>query len=231
MVATPQAAALPSEVRALASRLGATSGNTSLSSVTLTQRGTMRDQPASRERRFRAVQSISLRRPEFEWRASTGPFGCISVRDAMRDGEADLEVRALGLLRIAGVRGGAAAAKGEVMRYLAELAWAPDAILCNPALAWTVVNGQTLRVAAGQHLAHGEVELQLDESGRIGQVLAEDRPRKEDSIFVERPWRGRFFDYREHQGRWLPFAGEVGWVLDGQTFVVWRGILLSWAVV
>jgi hypothetical protein len=60
------------------------------------------------------VQTISLRRPEFEWRASTGPFGCISVLDAMRGGGADLEVRAFGLLRIARLmRGGAVAAKGE----------------------------------------------------------------------------------------------------------------------
>ena len=126
--------ALPSDVRDLAMRLGAT-GSNSLSSVTLTQRGTMRDQPATRERRFRAVQTISLRHPEFEWRASTGPFGCISVLDAMRDGEADLEVRAFGLLRIAGVRGGAVAAKGEIMRYLANSPGHPtrsSAIPCLP---------------------------------------------------------------------------------------------------
>lgn len=230
MVAIPQAAALPSEVRDLAARLGAT-GCTSLSSVTLTQRGTMRDRPTSREMRFRAVQTINVRRPEFEWRATTGPFGCISVLDAMKDGEPDLEVRAFDVLRLASVKGGAAAAKGEVMRYLAELAWAPDAILHNPALAWTVVDGQTLRVGAGQGQVRGEVELQLDEGGRIGRVQAEDRPRKEGTGFVERPWRGRFFDYREHRGRWLPFAGEVGWVLDGRTSVIWRGTLLSWVIV
>jgi uncharacterized protein DUF6544 len=76
-----------------------------------------------------------VRRAEFEWRASTGPFGCISVIDALKDGRADSEVRAFRRLRIAGVRGGAAAAKGEIMRHLAELAWAPDAILYNPSLA------------------------------------------------------------------------------------------------
>jgi hypothetical protein len=192
--ATSQPVALPPEVRNLAARLGAT-GSTSLSSVTLTQRGTMRDQPASREMRFRAVQTIDLRRSEFEWRASTGPLGCISVRDAIRGGEADLEVRAFGVLRITSVQGGATAAKGEVMRYLAELAWAPDAILCNPTLTWSVVDGRTLRVGTGQGLAHGEVELQLNESGRIAHVRAEDRPRKEGTGFVERPWHGRFFEY------------------------------------
>jgi hypothetical protein len=188
----------------------------------------MRDRSNARAMRFRAVQTIHLRRPEFVWRASAGPFGCVSVTDALREGQAELEVRAFGLVRIASIKGGATAAKGEVMRYLAELAWAPDAILCNPTLAWTVADARTFMVSAGQDQARGEVELRLDGSGRIACFRAEDRPRKEGSGFVERPWRGRFFDYREHAGRWLPFAGEVGWVLGGQFFTAWHGRLLSW---
>lgn len=220
---------LPPEVRDLAARLGATS-NPVGSSITLCQRGTMRERPTSRVMRFKALQTIDLRRPEFVWRAATGPFGCVSVIDALKNGEANLAIRAFGLLPIASAKGGAAAAKGEVMRYLAELAWAPDAILFNPMLAWTVVDARTFRVSAGQDEAQGEVELQLDESGRIARVEAEDRPRKEGSGFAERPWRGRFLDYRRYRGRWLPFAGEVGWILDGQPFTAWRGTLLSWAI-
>jgi len=230
MTTAPHAAtALPREVRDLAARSGAT-GDASLSTVALKQRGTMRDRPEGREMRFRASQTIDLRRSAFEWRAWTGPFGCISVLDALRHGEAELDVRAFGLLRIAGVEGGAAAAKGEVMRYLAELAWAPDAILRNPSLAWMVIDGRTLRVSAGQERARGEVELRLDADGRIAHVLAQDRPRQEGSGFVERPWRGHFFDYRRCQGRWLPFAGEVGWVMHERSFVAWRGEMLSWTV-
>lgn len=229
MTAAPQtAAALPHEVRDLAGRLGAT-GDASLSSVMLTQRGTMRDRPAGRGLRFHASQTIDLRRTEFEWRAAFGPFGCISVTDALKNGEAELGVRAFRRLRIGGVRSETAAAKGEIMRYLAELAWAPDAILCNDTLAWTVIDGRTLRVSAGRGDQHGEVELLLDESGRIGSVAAQDRPRKEGSRFIERPWRGHFCNYRKHQSRWLPFSGEVGWVLDEGAFTAWRGEILSWS--
>jgi hypothetical protein len=132
--------------------------------------------------RFNAVQTIELRRPEFVWRASAGPFGCVSVIDALRNGEADLEVQVFRLLRIASVKGGTVAAKGEIMRYLAELPWAPDAILLNPMLAWTVVDGRTFRVSAGQGQARGEVELQLDESGRIARVLAQPGRIRTDAI-------------------------------------------------
>jgi len=178
--------------------------------------------------RFRATQMIDLRRPHFEWQAVTGPFGLISVIDAFHDDQPKLEVRLLRRLRIAGVSDGAAAAKGEIMRYLAELAWAPDAILHNHLLAWSVVGDHTLRVSAGHGPALGAVEFRLDKDGRIGSVFAPDRPRKEASGFVARPWHGRFSDYRLHEGRWLPFTGEVGWVLAGQEFVVWRGKMMSW---
>ena len=230
MTATTQGPpALPREVRELAARAGATGGGL-LSTVTLRQRGIMRDPPAGRKMRFRALQRINLRSCEFEWRASTGPFGCISVLDALQGEEAALEVRVFRRLRIAGVRGGAAAAKGEIMRYLAELAWAPDAILGNPTLAWRVIDARRLRVSAGDGDACGEVELRLDESGRIASIAARDRPRMEGGGFVERPWRGHFFDYRQHQNRWLPFSGEVGWVLGEQTVTAWRGEILDWNI-
>ena len=53
----------------------------------------------------------------------------------------------------------------------------------------------------------------------------------EGGAFVERPWRGQFFDYRQHQRRWLPFAGEVAWVLEDQSFVAWRGAVLAWTII
>jgi hypothetical protein len=229
VTASGAVAALPLEVRDLAARLGAR-GDPALSVVTLRQRGTMRDPPAGRAMRFTARQTICLRHSAFTWRASTGPFGSMSVTDAFKDETGVLEVRALGLVRVAGASGGAALAKGEVMRYLAELAWAPDAMLVNPSLVWTVVDSRTLRVGAGHGEARGEVELRLDEHGRIDCISANDRPRKEGTVFVERAWVGRFFDYQLHHGRWLPFAGEVGWVLDGQTAIAWRGTILSWAI-
>lgn len=180
--------------------------------------------------RFRAKQTINLRRLEFEWQAGTGPFGMISVTDALKDAEANLEVRAIRCLPLGRVRGGAAAVKGEIMRYLADLAWAPDAILHNPSLTWSVINDQIMRVSAGRDHAIGTVELRMDENGLIGAVFAHDRPRKEGPGFVERPWHGRLFDYKQYHARWLPFSGEVGWIVNGQQFIAWRAEVLSWQI-
>jgi hypothetical protein len=42
------------------------------------------------------------------------------------------------------------------------------------------------------------------------------------------PWRGRFSDYRRHNDRWLPFAAEVGWEIDGKEDVYWQGRVEQW---
>ncbi|MGN6142068.1 MAG: DUF6544 family protein [Mesorhizobium sp.] len=218
---------LPTAVMDLAHRLGASPEF--CIAVRLTQSGTMQDKPEARTMHFSAVQRILLQRPEFEWTARTGPLGLISVTDALRGGEPHLAVKALGWIPVASAPPDPQVAKGEMMRYLAELAWAPDAILQNPYLVWRVLDQDRLSVSLDSGSARAEIEIGLDREGRIFSVFAPDRPRKEGSRFVERPWSGRFSNYRRHAGRWLPFSGEVGWELGGEEFIAWRGELTSWS--
>ena len=221
---------LPADVLALARRLGVPE-RCSFTKVSLSQIGTLRDSAEAQFKRFRARQTISLRVPEFEWRARTGLASFITITDSLKDGVGDLSVRAFGVIRVGGANNSPALVKGEIMRYLAELTWAPDAIVSNPTLDWAVIDGETLRVSCGPTPSRGQVEFKLDADGRIGSMSASGRPRSEGSLIVEHPWRGRFFDYRKHLGRWLPFQGEVGWILNGQEFIAWRGELTSWTIV
>lgn len=71
----------------------------------------------------------------------------------------------------------------------------------------------------------------LDSDGFISTVEAEDRQRQERRVMRERPWRGAFSDYRVVDGRSIPHAAEVGWVVDGAAFSVWQGRLGGWSVV
>ncbi len=116
------------------------------------------------------------------------------------------------------------------MRYLAELAWAPDALLHNHTLDWDVIDDRGLAVRYSEGAIQAAVDLLFDDKRRIGAIFAPDRPRYEDGRFVERPWHGRFFDYRQHEGRWLPFQAEVAWIIDNREVVVWRGKLTGWQV-
>jgi hypothetical protein len=219
---------IPAAITALARRVGVTNKESS-GNVHLEQTGTMRNGPEAKFRKFRATQTISLSRPEFTWRAKTGPLGAIKITDVLAEGRGDIRVRVFGLVPLARI-GGDSVTKGEILRYLAELPWAPDALLANRSLRWRIVDNGVFAVSSGMNSAAGEVQLRVGMEGLITSMSAL-RPRAEGDNMVDRPWRGRFSDYRWHQGRLIPFQGEVGWVVNGREFTVWRGGITEWSIV
>jgi len=221
---------LPAFVHDLAARLGA-DPCAAARRVCLTQTGRMKTKlDATSWMSFTASQSISMQTCAFDWRARLGPLGLISARDTLADGEGRLDVMALGFIPIARTRHTAALVRGELMRYLAELAWAPDAILHNADLRWRKDGPDTLAVSAGSGETASEVLLSLDSDGRIEGAYASNRPRSATPPILPTPWRGRFRDYRRHEGRWLPFAGEVAWEIDGKEIVYWQGRGDHWEI-
>jgi hypothetical protein len=221
-------ARLPAAVHDLALRLGVKLGG-HLGRVKLAQTGRMKrslDNPSWMA--FTATQTISTRACEFDWRAKTGPFGMISARDALEHGDGRLDVMAFGVIPIARAARTAALMRGELMRYLAELAWAPAAILANTALRWSEDGPDRLAVSAGAGETVSEVILSLDKDGLIAGAFAHDRPRSATAPILPTPWRGRFSDYRHSGDMWIPYAGEVGWEIDGKEALYWQGRIEHW---
>lgn len=214
-------------VRDLALRLGA-DPQRGPAVVRLRQSGRMRPLGGS-WRAFRADQSIELAHCAFDWRARIG-CGLLAVRDALTSEGGQLDVRLFSLVRLDSARCSAALWRGELMRYLAELAWAPDAILHNCALRWRADGPDRFVVGAGSGDTVAEVVLDLDAEGRIAGAFAPDRPRSPKAPFLPTPWQGQFSDYRRHGERWLPYAGEVGWVIDGVEVPYWQGKLETWTL-
>jgi len=222
------AAHLPAAVCDLALRLGA-EPKSGPRDVRLKQTGRMKPKlDAASWMPFTATQTISTRTCAFDWLAHAGRFGMISARDALTNGEGRLDVMALGFIPIARAEHSPALMRGELMRYLAEIAWAPDAILHNTNLRWREDGPDTLAVSAGSSEIASEVVLSLDSEGRISGAFAADRPRSATAPILPTPWHGRFADYRRHEGRWLPFAGEVAWEIEGSEIVYWQGRLVDW---
>ena len=140
---------LPTAVYDLAIRLGV-NPNDNRDSVRLTQTGRMkRNLDTQSWMAFTATQTISTHACGFDWQAKAGPFGMVSARDALERGEGRLDIMAFGLIPIARAEHTPALVRGELMRYLAELAWAPAAILLNTTLRWRVDSPDTLVVSAG----------------------------------------------------------------------------------
>lgn len=213
----------------LATRLGAQRAR-SKSIVSLAQTGRMKRALGTDSwMSFTARQSIEVRDCNFKWHAKFSPLGLISVCDALENGVGRLDVTGLGFIPMVRTPHTPALARGELMRYLAELALAPDAILENTALRWRQSGSDELIVGAGEGVSAVEISLGLDSAGRIATAFAPNRPRSAVDPILPTPWRGRFSDYRLHLNRWIPFAGDVAWEIDGRDEVYWQGRIESWA--
>jgi hypothetical protein len=196
----------------------------------LTQSAELRLGQGAPFRPIRATQHVALASPGFVWDAvrRLGPLPLLRVVDAY-DGATGglLEARALGSVPVASKAGGDIAL-GEALRYLAELPWAPDAILCNPHIGWRMIDAShaeaTLRLAEG----FARVTFSLDADGDIVRVVAKDRPALDARGRPARyDWRGRFWGYRRIGPRRIPEWGEVGYVYPEGYEVYFRGRILT----
>jgi hypothetical protein len=191
--------------------------------VWLRQSGEMRANLGDRWRPFTAEQVISIHQPGFAWlaRMQAAPFLSARILDCYVGGEGLLEARLFGLLRLARAAG-PQAGKGEFMRYLAELALAPHAMLHNPQLSWREIDATTVEVAAESPAGPTRVRL-IFGNGDIARVEADDRPRMIKRRIVPTRWHGRCFDYREIHGCRIPTRAVVSRLLEDGPFEYWCG--------
>ena len=200
------------------------------SAVHFTQVGEMQLKPG-RWLPFRAEQDMAVDRVEFAWRANVRAARLVSVRvrDWYRSGVGGLDVRLWGVVPVVRASG-EQFARGEAMRYLAELAWAPQAMVTNPALEWGQVDESTVEVATRIARERVAVLLHFDAAGDIVGMSTDARPRMVGKQVVETPWSGVFGEYREFNGVRLPTTGEVSWLLPDGPFTYFRGRVTGWSV-
>ncbi|MCB1487980.1 MAG: hypothetical protein KDJ88_11055 [Bauldia sp.] len=220
---------LPPPVRAFAERN--TAGRPDLPrEVRLIQAAEMKLKPDAGWTKVSARQAIGIGAPAFAWDANATMAPLVSVRviDAFVEGEGRLKVRLFGSVPMVTATG-PEASYGELFRYLAELAWAPHAILANPALRWRAIDGRTVEVAADT--ADGQtarVRLIFDTDGDVVAIEADDRPRDEGGKLVPQPWRGTFGDYRDFDGIRIPTRADVTWITDAGPFTYFRGEVVTY---
>jgi hypothetical protein len=191
----------------------------------------MRINLGDRWRPFTAEQVISIHQPGFAWLARMRVVPLLSARilDCDVGGEGLLEARLFGSLRLARAAG-PQAGKGELMRYLGELAWAPPhAMLHNRQLSWSEIDATKVEVAAESSAGLARVRL-IFENGDIARVETEDRPRMIGGRTVPARWQGHCFDYREINGCRIPTRAVASWLLEDGPFEYWRGRITAFGM-
>jgi hypothetical protein len=194
--------------------------------VRVTQVGEMWLKPGGWALRFDAVEDFAVAEVAFEWRARFRPMGCLRVVDRYAAGEGLLEARLLGLLPVMR-QTGPELAVGEALRYLAELVWAPHAMVANEHLEWRELDDRHVEVATRVGSTRAAVRLELDAEGDVVGARVDDRPRAEGKRVLPRPWVGSFDDYAVVDGIRMPTRGEVRWELPEGPFTYWRGTIRS----
>ncbi|HYN87633.1 MAG TPA: DUF6544 family protein [Ardenticatenaceae bacterium] len=180
---------------------------------------------ADRWKTFLSDQKVVTRRPGFDWngRVAMMPGLPVRVHDSYVAGEGMLHASLLGLFTVVDMRGTRDVDEGELMRFFAEAAWYPTALLPSQGVRWEAAGDSS----AYATLQEGDITLTMlftfDEQGLIHTVRAEARGRTVGGEVVPTPWRGRFWNYQERGGMLVPLDGEVAWLLPEGEKPYWRG--------
>jgi hypothetical protein len=174
---------------------------------------------------FTSDQEVVTQRSGFDWdgRVAMMPGLPVRVHDAYVAGEGILHASLLGLFSLVDMRGGGDVAEGELMRFFAEAAWYPTALLPSQGVRWEAVDDRS----AYATLTEGTISITMlftfDKQGLIETIGTEARGRTVDGEVVPTPWYGRFWNYDERGSMRVPLDGEVAWLLPEGTKPYWRG--------
>ncbi len=108
---------------------------------------------------FTSWQRAVVHRPGFLWNGRVVMFPNVvaNVHDSYIAGLGTLHAAMLGLFTVAQVQGGHEAARGELMRYFAEMVWYPTALLPSQGVHWAAVDDRS----ANATLVDGPVTLTM----------------------------------------------------------------------
>jgi hypothetical protein len=180
---------------------------------------------AERWKPFRSQQQVTTEPPGFVWDASVRllPGLAVRVHDAYVAGEGILYAALLGLFPVMSLRGRHEIAAGQLMRFLAEAAWYPTALLPSQTVDWTAVDSRSARVTLRDGAVAVSMRFRFNEEDLIEEVQADARGRTVGKQVTPTPWRGRLWNYQQHAGMLVPLEGEVAWLLPEGAKPYWRG--------
>lgn len=188
----------------------------------------LRERPP-RWRRLRSTQQAGVAVPALHWAGEIAflPGFAFRVHDAYLPGLGRLHATLGGVLDLARIEAGGMLAEAELLRWLAEAVWYPQALRPRPGLRWQAIDANTARVEVDDGRCRAALVMDFGEDGLVRRIRCPDRPRQQGKGFARLPWEARLGDHQRIDGQLLPAAAEVGWVLDGQYCPYWRADLVS----
>lgn len=174
---------------------------------------------------FTSDQAVVTRRAGFDWdaRMRMAPGIYVFVHDAYMAGEGILHATLFGLVTVANLRGTPEVAQGELMRFFAEAAWYPTALLPSQGVRWEAVDDTSAKATLRDGDVTATLLFRFNEDGLIGSMRAEARGRTVNGAVVATPWEGRMWGYEWRGGMYVPMQAEVAWLLPEGPLPYLRG--------
>lgn len=131
--------------------------------------------------------AVSAARAESRFRINLFPGAVAFVLDPYVGGRGILEPTLLGLVSLGRDRSSDALDRAEMMRYLAEAAWYPTALLPSQGVTWFAIDESSANATI--HDGHHAVSMlfRFDEFGMSESVSSEERAATEGNRMVMRP--------------------------------------------
>lgn len=203
-------------------------GTPIIRAVEVVHRGTFNmSQTGEQWKPFTSRQHVVTHPPGFVWdgRVSMAPALDVHVHDAYVGGEGILEPAILGLFTLVKLRDRGDVARGELMRFMAEAAWYPTALLPSQGMQWEPIDASSARAT----LVDGEIRLSMTfhfgADGLLDTIRAESRGRTVGDQVIPTPWEGRMSNYQRRDGLLIPHDGEVVWLTPEGRLPYWRGTI------
>lgn len=174
---------------------------------------------------FTSDQYVVTAKPGFDWNARIAMFPGLPVlvHDAYLAGQGSLRAALFGLVTVAEMHGTDEMAKGELMRFFAEAAWYPTALLPSQGISWQAVDAHSARATLADGAISVTMQFTFNDEGLIESVRSDARGRTTAGRIVPTPWQGRFWNYQDRAGMRVPLNGEVAWLLPEGARPYWRG--------
>ena len=207
-------------------------GQRIISAATVEHTGTFNvSQTGEQWKPFTSQQWVVTRRPGFIWNARMAvmPGVAVYVHDAYLAGEGILNPAVLGLYSLSDQQRSDTLDRGELIRFFAESAWYPTALLPSQGVHWDPLDDRSAKAT----FVDGKISLTMlfnfDGAGLIESARVEARGAVVGKAIVMTPWEGRWSDYQEREGMRVPLTGEAAWLPPEGRKPYWRGTITSLA--
>jgi hypothetical protein len=174
---------------------------------------------------FTATQILITQRPGFDWDAYIQiVLGMnVFVHDTYLLEEGNLHASLLGLFTLANMCSTPELNQGELLRFFAEAAWYPTALLPSQGVRWEAIDDTSARGTLIDGATTASLVFRFNSEGMIDSIRADARYGVFGGKMMAMPWVGRFCDYTVQHGMSIPLKGEVEWERPDGAWLYYKG--------